>query len=60
MTKTLKDIESIKDELGECVFGILKEPTAIDVDYYFFQIDGIVSELRNFVSECNHNNHKLY
>ena len=50
---TLQTIEFFKNELGECVYYILNEPTAIDVDYHFYRIDEIVSVLKDYVSACN-------
>lgn len=50
---TLQTIEFFKNELGECVYYILKEPTAIDVGYYFYRIDEIVSVLKDYVSAHN-------
>lgn len=49
---TLQTIEFFKNELGECVYYILKDPTAIDVDYHFYRIDEIVSVLKDYVSTC--------
>ncbi len=45
-------LKIIEEEIHSCLYSILKEPTAIDVDYYFDRIGDYLQALREHVDTC--------
>lgn len=42
----------LNSEFSECLWYILHEPTAPDVEYYFFRMEELKKELRSYVEEA--------
>ena len=45
--------ELYKNEFSSCLFSIINEPNAIDVDYYFYRMNELMTALKEYVSKCN-------
>lgn len=43
---------TLNSEFSECLWYILHEPTAPDVEYYFFRMEELKKELRSYVEEA--------
>lgn len=48
----MRDYITINSEFSECIWSILNEPTAPDVEYYFFRMGELVNGLRKHVEEA--------
>ena len=44
-------LSSFMYEFDSCIEAIINDPTAIDVDYYFYRIEQLTNALREFVSK---------
>ena len=42
----------IKEEFENCLYCILKEPAAIEADYYLDRIDDYIQALKEHVEAC--------
>ena len=42
---------SYQYEFDSCLEAIINDPTAVDVDYYFFRMEQLTNALREYVSK---------
>ena len=40
-------------EYADCILWILKDPTAVDVEYHFYHMHELEEELREYVNKHN-------